>query len=74
METSFVYGQQEQHEDRIHRIGTKEPVFIYRLWCNDTFDIRIKQILDQKKALSDYIVDNKIDGESRSILKSLLIP
>ena len=73
METSFVYGQQEQHEDRIHRIGTKNPVFIYRLWCNGTFDMRIKQLLDQKKALSDYIIDNKIDDDSKNILKSLLI-
>ncbi len=73
LETSFVYGLQEQHEDRIYRIGSKNPVFIYRLWCNNTFDQRIKQLLDQKQVLSDYVIDKRTDRDKIDILKSLLI-
>lgn len=73
LETSFVYGLQEQHEDRIHRIGSKNPVFIYRLWCNNTFDQRIKQLLDQKQVLSDYVIDNKTEKGKADILRSLLV-
>lgn len=32
----------EQCEDRIHRIGSKAPVFIYYLWCNDSVDLDVK--------------------------------
>ena len=73
VDTSFVHGIQEQNEDRIHRIGSKQPVFIYRLWCNDTFDLRVKQLIDNKKVLSDYIIDNRTDTENKSILRSLLL-
>ena len=70
LETSFVWGLQEQYEDRIHRIGSKNPCFIYRLWCNNTFDLRVKQLLDQKKTLSDYIIDNKITNSN--LLKNMM--
>ena len=32
----------EQCEDRIHRIGSKDSVFIYYLWNTDTFDMQVK--------------------------------
>ena len=32
-------------------------MFIYHLWALDTFDMRVKELVDMKGAISDYIVD-----------------
>ena len=37
-----------QCEDRIHRIGSTEPVFIYHLICKDTIDESIRKIVTRK--------------------------
>lgn len=72
IDTPWTAGSNEQSEDRIHRIGSKNPVFIYKLYCNNTFDMRVKQIVDNKEAIGDYIVDNKKDKKTLEILKSLI--
>lgn len=46
-----------QWEDRIHRVNNTRPAFIYHLWALDTFDMRVKELVDMKGAISDYIVD-----------------
>ena len=50
--------------DRIFRIGTKRPVFIYNLICEGTIDETVDNIISKKKALANYIVDDKIENES----------
>lgn len=67
--TSAVY---QQAQDRIHRIGSKEPVFIYNLICNDTIDERVLEIVEDKEALSDYVIDDKITTKSITSLKKYL--
>ena len=57
IDTPYTAAVLEQWEDRVHRIGTKDPVFIYHLWALDTFDMRVKELVDMKGAISDYIVD-----------------
>lgn len=54
-------SDKEQAEDRIYRIGTKEPVNIYTLVSAGTVDERVEKILYTKKGVSNYIVDNKLD-------------
>ena len=68
----WTYGSNEQSEDRIHRIGSKNSVFIYKLFCNDTFDLKVKQIIENKEAIGEYIVDNKRDLKTLQILKNLI--
>ena len=63
---------QQQVEDRIHRIGSDKPVFIYRLICNDTIDAKVSDILDTKKALGDFIVDDIQDAETMEVLKKYI--
>lgn len=65
-------GAYEQCCDRIHRIGSKKPVFIYNLICNDTFDIRVHQIVKNKEAIGNFIVDNIVDKNSFEILKKYI--
>ena len=54
----------QQCEDRIHRIGSKHPVFIYYLICNNTIDQRVDELVHYKGAISDYIIDDKMAVES----------
>ena len=72
LSTPWTDGVQTQAEDRIHRIGTKSPVFIYRLWTKDTVDERVLELLTNKKALSDYVVDDKITEESLGVLRKYI--
>lgn len=53
----------EQAEDRIHRIGTKNSVFIYRLIAKNTIDERVLELVNDKRALSSYVIDDEIPPE-----------
>lgn len=69
----WTSAQCEQCEDRIHRIGSNKSVFIYYLWNAETFDLNVKQIVEDKSLLEDYIVDNKINQNLVSRLKKLIV-
>lgn len=72
IDTPWTAGVYDQACDRIHRIGSKEPVFIYNLICADTIDESVSQILKRKAALSDYIIDDEVDDNALDILKKYL--
>lgn len=61
-----------QCEDRIHRIGSKEPVFIYYLWTNNTIDEKVKDIIETKGILSDYIIDDTYQPQFLEKLKKII--
>lgn len=62
----------QQCEDRIHRIGSKQPVFIHYLICNNTIDQRVDDLVHDKGAISDYIVDDKIEERSLDSLRKYI--
>lgn len=68
LDTPWTEGVYEQAQDRIHRIGSKKPVFIYNLVCKDTIDERVLKIVNTKGALSNYVVD---DDTSDEVINSL---
>lgn len=72
IDTPWTNGVFEQACDRIHRIGTKRPVFIYNLIVKDTIDERVWEILQNKKALSEYIIDDQINENSISNLRKYI--
>ena len=72
IDTPWTEALQTQAEDRIHRITSTKPVFIYRLICRDTIDELIAQILETKKAFSDFIVDDIVTETALSILKNYI--
>lgn len=72
IDCSYTPALNEQAEDRIHRIGTKEPVFIYYLWANDTVDMRIKDILDDKSMINEFVLDNKCTPLLLQRLKNII--
>lgn len=62
-----------QAEDRIYRIGSTNPVFIYYLWCNDTVDLRVKELVSKKEAISDYVVDDRVSENTLASLKQYIL-
>lgn len=68
--TSSAY---EQAQDRIYRIGTKDKVTIYHLICKDTIDERVLEIVNDKSALSDYIIDDVISQSGAESLKKYIL-
>ena len=73
IDTPFTASSTEQAEDRIYRIGTTKPVFIYHLICEDTIDERVAKIIATKGAISDYLVDDIITNDSLNILKEYIM-
>ena len=68
LDCAWTSGLQSQAEDRINRLGSTKPCFIYRLICTNTIDEAVANILDKKEALSDYVVDDKVDDKVIQIL------
>ena len=63
----------EQAEDRCHRAGTTDTVFVYSLITKNTVDEKVHQIISTKEGTADYIVDNKLDLHSHPELFDLLL-
>ena len=72
IDTPWTDGAFQQASDRIHRIGSKNPVFIYNLICNDTVDEKVLEIVQDKAALSDFIVDDEITPKSLASLQKFI--
>lgn len=62
----------QQAQDRIHRIGSKKPVFIYNLVCKDTIDERVLELVESKGAISDYVVDDIVTESAMESLKKYI--
>lgn len=62
-----------QAEDRAYRIGSTEPLKVYTLLSKDTVDERVYQILEDKRAISNYIVDGKLDLKKNPELFDFLL-
>ena len=63
IDSEWTWANFEQTTDRIHRIGTDKPVIIYNLICNGTIDERVWNIINRKKDISDYMIDNKVNNK-----------
>ena len=67
--TNAIYTQAQ---DRIYRIGTERPVFIYHLLCKGTIDERVLEIINDKSAISDYFVDDKVSQQTINSLRKYI--
>lgn len=70
--SSWTAAQNLQCEDRIYRIGSDKPVFIYYLWTKDTIDEQIKDIVETKGLLSDYVIDDTCPPQLIDKLKDII--
>lgn len=72
LDSPWNRANKEQAEDRAHRIGTKSNVNIITLVCKDTIDERIEELVHQKGAMADALVDGKMDTSKSQIIDFLL--
>lgn len=72
IDTPFTSGQYEQCWKRIHRIGSKKPIFVYNLITKGTFDERVKYLVDSKAVISDYVVDDIVDQRTFDMLQKFI--
>lgn len=73
IDTPWTNASKQQADDRIYRIGQKKTAFIYNLICENTIDERVLEIVETKKAISDYVIDNKRDNKTVELLKKYLL-
>lgn len=56
----WLPANHEQAEDRTHRIGQKSQVQVYYVMCADTIDEYMRDILKEKQAVADLVVDGAL--------------
>ena len=69
----WTQALQEQAEDRIYRIGSEKPVFIYRLVCKNTIDELVLSLVERKDAISKYIIDDIQNEQLLEVLKQYIL-
>ncbi len=62
----WVPANHEQAEDRTHRIGQKSQVQVYYMLCDGTIDEYMRDILKEKQAIADMIVDGQLVTPERN--------
>lgn len=72
LDTPWTNSAYEQAQDRIYRIGTSKPVFIYNLIANESIDERVLEIITDKKYLSDYVIDGDISPQGLESLRKYI--
>lgn len=72
IDTPFTEAEFTQASDRIYRIGTKESVFIYNLVTRYTVDERVLELVTDKGAIADYVVDEKITPQGLASLRKYI--
>ena len=50
---------QNQATDRVHRIGQKNPVMVYKLIAKDSIEEKIIELQEKKKELADQILEGE---------------
>lgn len=73
MDKAWTSGENEQAEDRAHRIGTVGTVNIITMVAKDTIDEGIEDYLKENKDLFDRVVDGKGSSvDMKALLNKLL--
>ena len=72
-ESSWTSGQNTQTEDRIHRANNTKPAFIYYLITKDTIDEKVMNIVNNKAAMSSFIIDDSIPPEYEEELRKYIL-
>lgn len=66
-------AENQQAQDRIHRVDNTSPVIIYNLICKDTIDEKVHQLSQTKKLISDYMIDGKVNPNMVKELQNIIL-
>jgi SNF2 family DNA or RNA helicase len=72
IDTPWTDATLQQSIDRIYRITSDQPIFVKILCCADTIDERVKEIVENKRDLSDFLVDGKMSPGFMQLLKNII--
>jgi SNF2 family DNA or RNA helicase len=59
LDTPWTDASLSQSTDRLWRVTNTRPAIIRILVCEDSIDERVREIVDTKKDLADYVIDGK---------------
>ena len=68
IDTAWTDASFQQACDRIWRVNNDRPAFITVLECRDTIDERVREIVESKKSLADYVIDGADNGVAEDSL------
>lgn len=67
------YAKETQATDRIHRIGQKRCVNVYKIVCKDTLEEHINSIIEKKKGLIQNVIGYDSPEEMMKLDRSELV-
>lgn len=73
LDEPWTKAAKTQAEDRGYRVGTKSAVTIYTLIAKDTIDERVHDVVEEKGAISDFIVDGAVRKDKRDQFLRMLL-
>ena len=73
IDTPYTYALFNQAQQRIHRVNNSRPAYIKVLVCSDTIDERVQEIVETKRELGEYLVDQvEFSGQVNNNLNDCL--
>lgn len=72
LDEPWTMASKNQCIDRCHRIGTSNNITVYTLLCKGTIDERVHDIVSDKGAMADMLVDGRITKNQTQLLDFLL--
>lgn len=72
IDTPYTAAMLNQSIDRIYRITSDQPVYIKILVCKDTVDERVREIVETKQDLSDYMIDGKDNSKFTDAIRGII--
>jgi SNF2 family DNA or RNA helicase len=74
IDTPYTYALFNQACQRCHRVNNTRPAYIKVLVCSDTIDERVQEIVETKKELGEYLIDQvEFSGQLNSNLNDCLL-
>lgn len=73
LDSGWTSAINQQCEDRIHRIGSNKHVIIYYLETAGTVDEHVAEIVFDKKAISDFIIDDVVNDNTINSLRKYIL-
>jgi len=71
VDTPYTWAAFSQSTDRIWRVTNTRPAFVTVLTCADTIDERVREIVETKKELGDYLIDGRENSVSKELSDEL---